>query len=75
MQQEPVDIMHYHISPNGHFNGKWSEAHKYYRGIMRDPHSVNFITVMREPRSHFLRYLVLLTSALISQRPDAPFRE
>eukprot|EP00904_Undaria_pinnatifida_P012460 jgi/Undpi1/8344/HiC_scaffold_25.g10812.m2 len=51
---ERVDIMHYHISPRGQFNGKWSEAHEHYRGIMRDPDSVNFITVMREPRSHFL---------------------
>lgn len=66
MQQQPVDIMHYHISNKGHFNGKWSDAHRHYRGVMRDPDRVNFITVMREPRSHFLRYLLLLALAFVS---------
>ena len=50
-----VDVMHYHISPNGHYDGAWSDAQESYRGIMRDPDMINFITVLREPRSHFLR--------------------
>eukprot|EP00904_Undaria_pinnatifida_P012461 jgi/Undpi1/8345/HiC_scaffold_25.g10813.m1 len=50
-----VDIMHYHITPKGQYLYPWSEARKNYRGIMRDPDHINFITIMREPRSHFLR--------------------
>ena len=54
-----VDIMHYHITPKGQYLYPWSEARKNYRGIMRDPDHINFITIMREPRSHFLRYLLV----------------
>eukprot|EP00903_Cladosiphon_okamuranus_P011852 g11134.t2 len=51
-----VDIMHYHITPKGQYQGTWDEAVKYYRGIMRHPDRINFITVLREPRSHLLSY-------------------
>lgn len=52
-----VDIMHYHISPSGQYWGTWSKAAEYYRDIMRYPNRINYITVLREPRSHLLRYL------------------
>eukprot|EP00752_Nemacystus_decipiens_P007990 g7138.t1 len=51
-----VDIMHYHITPKGQYRGTWDEAAKYYRGIMRHPDRINFVTVLREPRSHLLSY-------------------
>lgn len=48
--------MHYHVSPFGQYDGTWEEAENAYRGILRESEAVNFITVMREPRSHLLRY-------------------
>ena len=57
-----VDIIHYHITSRGQYLYPWSVARKNYRGIMRDPDNVNFITLMREPRSHFLRYLLVPTT-------------
>lgn len=48
--------MHYHITANGHYKGSWSNAVKYYRRIMRHPDQINFVTALREPRSHLLRY-------------------
>ena len=60
-----VDIMHYHISGRGHLKGSLSNAHKNYLRILRNPDDASFITVMREPRSHFLRYLILPTLTLI----------
>lgn len=48
--------MHYHIAPNGHYKGSWNNAVKYYRRIMRHPDHINFVTALREPRSHLLRY-------------------
>lgn len=53
-----VDIMHYHITPKGNYGGKWAQAEKYYRDIMRDPDNINFVTVLREPRSHVIRYVL-----------------
>eukprot|EP00903_Cladosiphon_okamuranus_P011858 g11139.t1 len=50
------DIMHYHISPFGQYDGTWEEAEQSYRKILRDSEPINFITVMREPRSHLLSY-------------------
>eukprot|EP00904_Undaria_pinnatifida_P012659 jgi/Undpi1/8523/HiC_scaffold_25.g10990.m1 len=54
--RERVDIMHYHISGNGHLSGSWSDAYDNYLRIMQDPDHINFVTVMREPRSHFISY-------------------
>ena len=62
-----VDIMHYHISPKGHFQGNWPKARENYRRLMRHPDSINFITMMREPRSHFLRYKTLRAQAFVLQ--------
>ncbi len=50
------DIMHYHLSAFGQYTGTWKNAEVAYRKILRDPEKVNFITVMREPRSHLLSY-------------------
>eukprot|EP00903_Cladosiphon_okamuranus_P017350 g15984.t1 len=50
------DIMHYHISPSGWYDGTWQEAEQNYRKILRDSKPVNFITLMREPRSHLISY-------------------
>lgn len=54
-----MDIMHYHLNGNGKYGkyeGSWDEAVGYYREIMRHPDDINFVTVLREPRSHFLRF-------------------
>ncbi|CAN0081990.1 unnamed protein product, partial [Ectocarpus sp. 6 AP-2014] len=51
---ERVDVMHYHISHSGEYTGTWPQAENYFRRIMRHPDSINFVTVLREPRSHLL---------------------
>ncbi|CAN0014418.1 unnamed protein product [Ascophyllum nodosum] len=51
-----VDIMHYHHSVFGQYDGTWKHADEAYRKIMRDPDNVKFVTVLREPRSHLLSY-------------------
>lgn len=48
--------MHYHISGRGQYSGSWPDALNQYRQIMRDPDNINFVTVLREPRSHLLSY-------------------
>lgn len=73
-KSQRVDIMHYHISPRGHLRYKWADAQESYRGIMRDPDNINFITVMREPRSHFLRYLIPAVIAFVPQALDSSSR-
>lgn len=54
-----VDIMHYHISGHGKYQGNWSKAKRHYRDIMRDPDNINYVTVLRDPRSHLIRYYCL----------------
>lgn len=56
--------MHYHITVFGQYSGVWQDAEQQYRQLMRDPENVNFITIVREPRSHLLRYLVYLVYAV-----------
>lgn len=51
-----VDIMHYHIGTSNDLTSTWEVAEEYYRQIMRDPSSINFVTILREPREHFLSY-------------------
>eukprot|EP00904_Undaria_pinnatifida_P009917 jgi/Undpi1/6055/HiC_scaffold_20.g08540.m1 len=51
-----VDIMHYHIGTSFHLGYKWNAAAEQYKAIMRDPDNINFVTILREPRSHFLSY-------------------
>ena len=66
-----VDIMHYEISSMGHFNRPWADARKRYRGIMRDPDKINFLTVIREPRAHFIRYLLPAGLAFVPHSLDS----
>lgn len=51
-----MDVMHYHMSVFGDFESTWRQAEMSYRQIMRKSDPVNFITVLREPRSHLLSY-------------------
>lgn len=55
-RQGRCDIMHYHMSVFGQYKGTWHDVEQAYRKILRDPEEVNFITVMREPRTHLLSY-------------------
>lgn len=52
----PVDIMHYHFSWDGFFEGSWRQAKNAYLKIMRDPSNMKLVTVLREPVSHYLSY-------------------
>lgn len=54
-----MDVMHYEICGRGKFGGTWVEAENYYRDILRDPDNINFVTVLREPRSHLIRYTMM----------------
>ena len=54
--QGRVDIMHYHIGPSASLEMTWSVAAEHYKTIMRDPGNINFVTIFREPRSHFLSF-------------------
>lgn len=51
---DPVDIMVDHISPVGRYSSTWKEARGLYEDIMR-LRDINFVTVLREPRSHLIR--------------------
>ncbi|CAN0281962.1 unnamed protein product [Ascophyllum nodosum] len=53
---EPVDVFHYHITPTGQNKGTWNGAYLSFRTIMREPDTINFVTILREPRSHLLSY-------------------
>ncbi|CAM9987608.1 unnamed protein product, partial [Choristocarpus tenellus] len=48
--------MHYHSSWDGFYNGKWVQDKRYYGVIMKHPDAINYITVLREPKSHLLSY-------------------
>lgn len=48
--------MHYHIAWDGFYKGSWTEARTKYGRIMQDNADVNFVTVLREPVSHYLSY-------------------
>lgn len=52
----PVDIMHYHIGTSTRMTCKWKVAEEYYRRIMKDPDSINFFTILREPREHLMSF-------------------
>ncbi|CBJ28709.1 Sulfotransferase [Ectocarpus siliculosus] len=53
---ERVDVMHYHYTAYGSFDGRWAEAKAMYEKIMREGERINYITVVRSQRSHFLSY-------------------
>lgn len=48
--------MHYHFSGKGHFKGRWEEATGMYQRIMQQGEPINYITALRDQRSHFLSY-------------------
>lgn len=48
--------MHYHFTSSGDFRGHWEKAKVLYEQIMRDDERVNYLTVLRSPREHFLSY-------------------
>lgn len=48
--------MHYHIGTSWSLDHTWSVIVEHYKTIMRDPDNINFVTIFREPRSHFLSY-------------------
>eukprot|EP00752_Nemacystus_decipiens_P012934 g11447.t2 len=52
---ESVDVMHYHVN-EGRWEGKWEDGHDMYRQILQDTKPINYITVVRSPREHFLSY-------------------
>jgi len=51
-----VDIMHYHIGTRNDLTCTWEVAEEYYRQIMRNSRTINFVTILREPREHLLSY-------------------
>lgn len=53
---ERVDVMHYHYTVSGSFQGRWAQATSMYEKIMQQDERINYITVVRNPRSHFLSY-------------------
>lgn len=66
---ERVDVMHYHYTSAGEFGGRWEMARKHYQNIMREEERINYITVLRSPRSHFLSYYYYFI------QPDTQVRE
>eukprot|EP00903_Cladosiphon_okamuranus_P016251 g14989.t1 len=52
---ERVDVMHYHVN-EGQWEGNWEDAHGMYQQILQDTERINYITVVRSPREHFLSY-------------------
>lgn len=51
-----VDIMHYHIETNTTKQERWTQAKEQYSDVMRDPDSINFITLFGEPRDRLLSF-------------------
>lgn len=54
--QNRVDIMHYHIDTDTPKQERWAQAKTHYGDVMRDPDSINFITLFREPRDRLLSF-------------------
>ena len=50
----PVDIMHLHVGRVWNLRTSWRVVAEQYKTIMRDPDHINFVTLFRDPRSHFL---------------------
>ncbi|CAM9664893.1 unnamed protein product [Scytosiphon promiscuus] len=76
---QPVDIMHYHIDTDTPQQERWWVAREQYRGVMRDPEDINFITLLREPRDRLLSFYtffvefetrVPIEEFLRQERPD-----
>ena len=52
----PVDIMHLHVARAWKLHTSWRVVAEQYKTIMRDPDHINFVTLFRDPRSHFLSF-------------------
>lgn len=48
--------MHYHYTISGSFQRHWAEAASMYEKIMQENERINFITIVRNPRMHYLSY-------------------
>jgi len=57
-----VDIMHYHVGTSSTLGHTWTAVAEQYKSIMRDPNNINFVTIFREPRAHFLSYYYYFVS-------------
>eukprot|EP00903_Cladosiphon_okamuranus_P005816 g5759.t2 len=53
---ERVDVMHYHYTVSGSFQGRWAQATAMYEKIMQQNERISYVTVVRSPRAHFLSY-------------------
>lgn len=51
-----LDIMHYHIDTPTPRQKRWALVKEHYKGVMRDPQHINFVTILREPRDRLLSY-------------------
>lgn len=51
-----LDIMHYHIDTPTPRQESWTLAKEHYKGVMRDPLHINFLTIFREPRDRLLSF-------------------
>eukprot|EP00904_Undaria_pinnatifida_P000826 jgi/Undpi1/10744/HiC_scaffold_29.g13192.m1 len=68
-----VDIMHYHIGTSSRLGYAWDAVAEQYKTIMRDPDNINFVTVFREPRSHFLSYYYYFVARKIRNKSVEQF--
>lgn len=70
---ERVDVMHYHYTVSGNFQGRWAHATAMYEKIMQEEERISYITVLRSPRSHFLSYYYYYVQpeVQVSQQPCA----
>jgi len=52
----PVDVMPHHVIRRAEFSPPWEVTDKLYRRVMRDPDSINYVTLLREPREHLISF-------------------
>lgn len=48
--------MHYHYTPFGKYKHQWQYATAMYEQIMQERQKINYVTVVRSPRAHFLSF-------------------
>lgn len=52
----PVDIMHYHFTGRGFAQSNWEHIKDAYEKIMMPNTKINYITILRNHREHYLSY-------------------
>lgn len=57
--------MHYHYTTAGSFKGPWSRATGMYEKIMQEGERISYITVVRQPRTHFLSYYYFFVQPVV----------